>query len=100
MSEQETIETLQGQIAALKGAREVAEDINKEIVEALDIIFKTVNPTSDLEGRVETLEFDVRNMPDEYELTDTVVESEELKNKVEELVKESLRNVTLRLEDV
>ena len=65
-----------------------------------DEILDGLPDLDDLETRVSDMEYENENKPAEYELTDIVVDSEELENKVEELVKESLRNVTLRLEDV
>ncbi len=80
--------------------------ITKAFHEALDIV--SYSDYKDLEYKVEDLENEVHDLkwslenevPDDYEIIDTVTESTRFESVVEDLVKETLRNVVLRLEDV
>ena len=87
-----------------------ALDQNNKITKAFHDAFDVVSDTEYrvLETRVEDLEKEVSDLkwsleneiPDDYDMIDTVTESTRFESVVEDLVKETLRNVVLRLEDV
>lgn len=119
----ETIKELKAEVEDLKGLNTtMSNHLNKAIdsrtkltnalLEELDLVqysdFKILeddiekieDKLEDTLSQVEELEYQVDNMPDEYELIDKIVESPRLESEVEEIVRASLRSAVLRLEDV
>ena len=60
-----------------------------------DDILDGLPDLNDLDDRVSAIEFDLENLPDEYELTDTVVESMTFESKVREIVAEAFRDISI-----
>ena len=50
---------------------------------------------NDLDDRVSAIEFDLENLPDEYELTDTVVESMTFESRVREIVADAFKDISI-----
>lgn len=53
---------------------------------------------TDLADKVEDLEYELSNIPDEYELVDRVMESSTFESNVEDIVKSTLNSVVLKVE--
>jgi len=60
-----------------------------------DDILDGLPDLNDLDDRVSAIEFDLENLPDEYELTDTVVESMTFESKVREIVADAFRDISI-----
>lgn len=80
--------------------------IQNALHEALDIV--SYSDYKELESQVEDLEQEVNELkwaleneiPDDYEIVDTVTESTRFELAVEDIVKETLRSVLRKLEDL
>ena len=60
-----------------------------------DDILDGLPDLNDLDDRVSAIEFDLENLPDEYELTDTVVESMTFESRVREIVADAFRDISI-----
>ena len=60
-----------------------------------DDILDGLPDLNDLDDRVSAIEFDLENLPDEYELTDTVVESMTFESKVREIVADAFKDISI-----
>jgi len=69
-----------------------------EVTDALVAVLEQELPnTEDLVSRVDELEYDLGNKPDEYEITDTVVDSMTFESRVAEIVDERLQELTFKV---
>ena len=69
-----------------------------EVTDALVAVLEQELPnTEDLVSRVDELEYDLGNKPDEYEITDTVVESITFESRVEDIITDKLNEVKFKL---
>ena len=107
MSEQETIETLQGQISALRGAKEVAEDNLARVNEAFTILIGrdiegeltvTSERLDTIENTLNDLQYKIDNLEDESDMVDEVCESMTFQSAVEEITREEVKDMTFRVE--
>ena len=60
-----------------------------------DDILDGLPDLNDLDDRVSAIEFDLENLPDEYELTDTVVESMTFESRVREIVADAFKDISI-----
>ena len=69
-----------------------------EVTDALVAVLEQELPdTEDLVSRVDELEYELENKPDEYEITDTVVDSMTFESRVAEIVDERLQELTFKV---
>ena len=60
-----------------------------------DDILDGLPDLNDLDDRVSAIEFDLENLPDSYEITDTVTESMDFESKTRELVAVALQDISI-----
>jgi len=60
-----------------------------------DDILDGLPDLNDLDDRVSAIEFDLENLPDSYEITDTVVESMTFESRVREIVADAFRDISI-----
>ena len=89
--------------AALDKALEFKTNLVKGIADQLNVVSQhdhneLVGQVEELEIQIENLEYEVRDMPDEYELVDRVLESSSFESTVEDIVKSTLNSVVLKVE--
>ena len=71
-----------------------------EVTDALIAVLEQEQPDADLRdvvSRVDELEYTSENTPDEYEITDTVVDSMTFESRVAEIVDERLQELTFKV---
>ena len=67
-----------------------------DVIDVLkDEILDVLPDLDDLHDRVSAIEFDLENLPDEYELTDTVVESMTFESRVREIVADAFKDISI-----
>jgi len=87
---------MKGLIIDMLAEPDVIDVLKDEILDVLkDEILDGLPDLNDLDDRVSAIEFDLENLPDEYELTDTVVESMTFESKVREIVADAFKDISI-----
>jgi hypothetical protein len=87
---------MKGLIIDMLAEPDVIDVLKDEILDVLkDEILDGLPDLNDLDDRVSAIEFDLENLPDSYEITDTVTESMDFESKTRELVAVALQDISI-----